>query len=380
MSSPSSAASPPPPPPAEQRRPDPVRFGIMGCASIARKLARAMLLAPGAAVAAVGSRSEAKARAFAEETGLLLRHAPRLHGSYEALLADPGVDAVYLPLPTSLHVRWATAAAAAGKHVLLEKPTALCAADLDAILAACDAAGVQFMDATMWMHHPRTAKMRELVADEATTGDVRVINSLFSFRANEEFLQNDIRVKPDLDALGALGDAGWYSIRAILWAVDYELPKTVIALRNPVRNQAGVLLACGATLYWADGKIATFNCSFLTNLTMDMTIVGTNGTLHVTDFVIPYEEKYAAFNMASKSKFSELHIGWDPLPSKHVVSTDLPQEALMVQEFSRLVQNIRDAGGKPEGKWPAITRKTQVVMDAVKTSIDNRFGPVDISS
>uniref|UniRef100_I1QUB0 Uncharacterized protein n=1 Tax=Oryza glaberrima TaxID=4538 RepID=I1QUB0_ORYGL len=361
MSSPSSAASPPPPPPAEQRRPDPVRFGIMGCASIARKLARAMLLAPGAAVAAVGSRSEAKARAFAEETGLLLRHAPRLHGSYEALLADPGVDAVYLPLPTSLHVRWATAAAAAGKHVLLEKPTALCAADLDAILAACDAAGVQFMDATMWMHHPRTAKMRELVADEATTGDVRVlhyyrmialspldippynllpvdvINSLFSFRANEEFLQNDIRVKPDLDALGALGDAGWYSIRAILWAVDYELPKTVIALRNPVRNQAGVLLACGATLYWADGKIATFNCSFLTNLTMDMTIVGTNGTLHVTDFVIPYEEKSAAFNMASKSKFAELHIGWDPLPSKHVVSTDLPQEALMVQEFSRAI-------------------------------------------
>uniref|UniRef100_A0A0E0EXJ3 Uncharacterized protein n=1 Tax=Oryza meridionalis TaxID=40149 RepID=A0A0E0EXJ3_9ORYZ len=397
MSSPSSAA--PPPPPAEQRRPGPVRFGIMGCASIARKLARAMLLAPGAAVAAVGSRSEAKARAFAEKTGLLLRHAPRLHGSYEALLADPGVDAVYLPLPTSLHVRWAAAAAAAGKHVLLEKPTALCAADLDAILAACDAAGVQFMDATMWMHHPRTAKMRELVADKATTGDVRVpfshmkgpqdnengyqarkINSLFSFRANEEFLQNDIRVKPDLDALGALGDAGWYSIRAILWAVDYELPKTVIALRNPVRNQAGVLLACGATMYWGDGKIATFNCSFLTNLTMDMTIVGTNGTLHVTDFVIPYEEKSAAFNMASKSKFAELHIGWDPLPSKHVVSTDLPQEALMVQEFSRLVQNIRDAGGKPEGKWPAITRKTQVVMDAVKTSIDNEFGPVDISS
>nr|ABB47562.1 oxidoreductase, putative, expressed [Oryza sativa Japonica Group] len=163
------------------------------------------------------------------------------------------------------------------------------------------------------------------------------INSLFSFRANEEFLQNDIRVKPDLDALGTLGDAGWYSIRAILWAVDYELPKTVIALRNPVRNQAGVLLACGATLYWADGKIATFNCSFLTNLTMDMTIVGTNGTLHVTDFVIPYEEKYAAFNMASKSKFAELHIGWDPLPSKHVVSTDLPQEALMVQEFSRAI-------------------------------------------
>ncbi|KAL5231083.1 hypothetical protein ABZP36_029859 [Zizania latifolia] len=365
--------------PAEQQRPRrPVRFGIMGCASIARKLARAMLLAPAAAVAAVGSRSEGKARHFAAENGL--PPGARLHGSYEALLDDPEVDAVYLPLPTSLHVRWATAAAARGKHVLLEKPTALCAADLDAILAACEAAGVQFMDATMWMHHPRTVKMRELVADQATTGDVRVINSLFSFQADEEFLHNDIRVKPDLDALGALGDAGWYCIRAILWAVDYELPKTVIALHGPVKNQAGVLLACGATLYWANGKIATFNCSFLTNLTMDMTVVGTNGTLHITDFVIPYEEKSASFSMASKSKFAELHIGWDPLPSKHVVTTDLPQEALMVQEFSRLVQNIRDADGKPEGKWPAITRKTQVVIDAVKTSIDNDFGPVDVSS
>ena len=152
-----------------------MRFGIMGCAFIARKLARAMLLAPAAEVAAVGSRSEGKARLFAADNGLPA--GTRLHGSYEALLDDPGVDAVYLPLPTSLHVKWATAAAARGKHVLLEKPTALCAADLDAILAACEANGVQFMDSTMWMHHPRTAKMRELVADQGTIGDVRVVSS-----------------------------------------------------------------------------------------------------------------------------------------------------------------------------------------------------------
>uniref|UniRef100_A0A0D9XJG8 Gfo/Idh/MocA-like oxidoreductase N-terminal domain-containing protein n=1 Tax=Leersia perrieri TaxID=77586 RepID=A0A0D9XJG8_9ORYZ len=327
-----SSSPPAAPPPPSHPQPEPVRFGIMACATIARKVSRAILLAPSAAVAAVGSRSEAKARAFAAAAGLA---APRLHGSYEALLEDPGVDAVYLPLPTSLHLRWATAAAAMGKHVLLEKPTALCAADLDAILAACDAAGAQF-------------------------------------------LNNDIRVKPDLDALGALGDAGWYCIRAILWAVDYELPNTVIALCNPVRNQAGIL-ACGTTLYWADGKIAIFNCSFLGNLCMDMTIIGTNGMLHVTDFVIPYEEKSAPFDMATKSKLVKLEIGWDPLPSKHVIPADLPQEVLMIQEFSRLVQNIRDSSGKPDEKWPAITRKTQVVMDAVKTSIDNEFGPVDIS-
>ena len=140
------------------------------------------------------------------------------------------------------------------------------------------------------------------------------------------------------------------------------------------------MIWAGATLYWADGKIATFHCSFLANLTLDITVVGTNGTLHVNDLVIPYEENSAPFSVASRSGFAKLESGWDPLPSKHVVVTELPQEALMVQEFSRLVQNIRDAGGKPEGKWPVITRKTQVVMDAVKTSIGNGFEPVDVAS
>jgi predicted dehydrogenase len=200
------------------------------------------------------------------------------------------------------------------------------------------------------------------------------------FRASEYFLQNDIRVKPDLDALGVLGDVGWYCIRSILWAVDYELPETVIAQHHPVKNQAGVILACGATLYWADGKTATFNCSFLTNLAFDVTIYATNGTLHVNDLALPFEEKSGEFSVASKSTFVKPTIGWDPLPSKHVVSIDLPQEAFMVKEFSRLVQNIRDAGGRPEGKWPAITRKTQVVLDAVKASIDKGCELVKVAS
>ncbi|VAH59888.1 unnamed protein product [Triticum turgidum subsp. durum] len=334
--------------------PRPVRLGIMGCGSIARKVARSMLLVPAADVAAVASRSEGKARLFAADNGLRSG--------------------------TRLHVKWATAAAERGKHLLLEKPTAPCAADLEPILAACEANGVQFMDSTMWMHHPRTAKMRQLVADQDTIGDVRFINTMVSFLANEDFLQNDIRVKPDLDGLGVLGDIGWYCIRGILWAVDYELPKNVVALHHPVKNQAGVLLACGASLYWADGKVATFHCSFLTNLTMDLTVVGTNGTIHVTDLVIPYEEKSAPFSVDSKTNFAELSTGWDPHPSKHVVTTDLPQEGLMVQEFCRLVQGIRDAGVKPEGKWPGITRKTQIVVDAVKASIDNGFESVDVAS
>ncbi|CAA7401072.1 unnamed protein product [Spirodela intermedia] len=356
-----------------------VRFGIIGCAMIARKLSRAIGLAPNAAVVAVGSRSLEKSRRFLSDNGLDAA-AVAAYGSYEEVLSDPRVDAVYLPLPTSLHLRWGVAAAASGKHLLLEKPAALCAADLDEILAACDAAGVQFMDSTMWMHHPRTAAMRELLSDPVRFGKLRTVNSIFTFVAGPSFLENDIRVKPELDGLGALGDVGWYCIRGILWAVDYELPESVVALRHPVTNAAGVILSCGASLVWKDGQTATFHCSFLANMTIELTAVGSAGTLHAGDFVIPAEERSAAFSFSSCAEFSDLHTSWGPLPSRHVVSSGLPQEAQMVAEFSRLVGGIRGAGGKPEKKWPDITRKTQLVVDAVKASIERGFEPVVVGS
>ncbi|XP_072977497.1 uncharacterized oxidoreductase At4g09670 [Typha angustifolia] len=357
--------------------PNPIRFGILCCAEIARKVSRAISLAPNAVLVAVGSRNLDKARRFVADNGLDAGSV-RPVGSYEAVLDDPAVEAVYIPLPTSLHVTWAVAAAEKGKHVLLEKPTALCVAELDRILEACASSGVQFMDSTMWVHHPRTAKMREILSDPIRFGQLKMIHSIFTFAGDEDFLQNDIRVKPDLDSLGALGDAGWYCIRSILWAADFELPKTVIAQRGPVKNEAGIILSCGATLLWDDGKVATLNCSFLAHLTMEVSAMGTRGTLHLTDFVIPYEESSAAFTFASDSAFTELVTGWQPLPSKHVVTTDLPQEALMVQEFSRLVQGIKDSNSKPDTKWPTISRKTQLVIDAVKASIERDFEPVDI--
>ncbi|KAG1334543.1 putative oxidoreductase [Cocos nucifera] len=356
---------------------NPIRFGILGCATIARKVYRAIALAPNATVVAVCSRSLDKAQRFIADNGL--PPTTRAYGSYEAALDDPAVDAVYLPLPTSLHVRWAVAAAEHGKHVLLEKPTALCAADLDRILEACGSQGVQFMDSTMWMHHPRTARMRELLSDPHRFGQLKAIHSIFTFCGDPDFLQNDIRVKPDLDALGALGDLGWYCIRSVLWAADYELPGTAIAHHGCMKNQAGVILSCGATLVWDDGKVATFYCSFFSNLTMELSVLGTRGTLHLSDFVIPFEETPVQFKFATDSKFKELHTGWQPLPSEHVISTDLPQEALMIQEFSRLAGSIIDSGSKPDEKWPTIARKTQLVLDAVKESIEKGFEPVNVT-
>ncbi|XP_030952093.1 uncharacterized oxidoreductase At4g09670 [Quercus lobata] len=355
-----------------------IRFGIIGCAEIARKVSRAITLAPNAKLAAVGSRSYEKAARFAAENNF--PSDAKIYGSYEAVLDDPNVDAVYVPLPTSLHVRWAVLAAQKKKHVLLEKPVALNAVEFDAIVEACESNGVQFMDGTMWMHNPRTAKMKEFLSDNQRFGQPKSIQTIFTFAADPDFLKNDIRVKPDLDAHGALGDAGWYCIRSILWVADYELPKTVIALHGAVLNDAGVILSCGASLHWDDGKVATFHCSFLSHLTMDITAIGTKGTLHLHDFVVPFQEKEASFSAGSECWFNELVSGWEPPPSKQIVTTDLPQEALMVKEFSSLVEAIKVKGSKPEKKWPTISRKTQLVLDAVKASIEKGFEPVELGN
>ncbi|KAI9098502.1 hypothetical protein K1719_025127 [Acacia pycnantha] len=323
-----------------------IRFGILGCADIARKLSRAITLAPNATLYAVASRSVEKATAFASANGF--PPGSKIYGSYEALLDDPDVDAVYVPLPTSLHVHWAVQVAQKKKHLLLEKPVALNAAEFDKIIEACESNGVQLMDGTMWVHHPRTAKMAEFLSDERRFGRLQKVHTMFTFGADPDFLKNDIRVKPDLDALGSLGDAG-------------------------------VILSCGASLYWEDGKVATFHCSFLGNLTMDITAIGTKGSLHVHDFVIPYQEKEASFFAVSEAGFNDLVTGWTKEPSKHIVTTELPQEALMVREFSRLVCDIKFKSLKPEKKWPTISRKTQLIVDAVKTSIDKGFEPVQIN-
>eukprot|EP00262_Sarcandra_glabra_P013012 TRINITY_DN349_c0_g1_i2.p1 TRINITY_DN349_c0_g1~~TRINITY_DN349_c0_g1_i2.p1 ORF type:complete len:359 (-),score=14.57 TRINITY_DN349_c0_g1_i2:53-1129(-) len=355
---------------------NPIRFGILGCAEIARKVSRAINLAPNSMLYAIGSRSIEKAKKFVNDNHI--SETVTIYGSYDEVLDDPHVDAVYVPLPTSLHVHWAVSAAEKKKHVLLEKPTAVDVSGLDRILEVCHSNRVQFMDGTMWLHHPRTAKMWELISDTRLFGQRKSIYSTSTFPATPEFLQDNIRAKPDLDSLGALGDAGWYCIGAILWAANYQLPKTITALPAINRNDAGVILACSASLHFEDGNVATFHCSFLSNVSMDLAIYATIGTLHLEDFIIPYEENSSSFAFSSGAHFIELHRGWNSKPELVHVASQLPQEALMVQEFSRMVKSIRDSGCSPDRKWPDISRKNQLVLDAVKKSIELGFKPVNL--
>ncbi|CAN1246167.1 Uncharacterized oxidoreductase At4g09670 [Linum grandiflorum] len=341
-----------------------IRFGIIGCADIARKLARAISLSPNSHLSAVASRTLQKATDFAAANKL--PPTVKIYGSYESLLDDPEIDAVYIPLPTSLHLEWAISAAERKKHVLLEKPVAVNVDELDRILAACEDNGVQFMDGTMWVHHPRTAKMKEVIDRKDEFGELRTSN---------------IRANPKLDSLGALGDVGWYCVYSILWANNYNLPKTLTASPDAVISSAGVILSCGASLQWGDGRSATFHCSFLTNFTSTVTAMGTKATLQLADFVIPVAETEAAFTVAVESRVDELMTKWesDGLPRKVVVENELPQEVCMVREMSRLVAAVKGGGGV-DRSWGGRSRKVQRVLDCVKVSIENGYQSVQIGN
>src|SRR5262245_38236095 len=193
-------------------------WGISGSADIARKNWRAIRSAGNSTLTAVASRDAARAKKFIDEcqSDTPFVPAPAACGSYEELLRRPDVDAVYIPLPTGIRREWVVKAAEAGKHVLCEKPCGPTAADVRAMLDACKAKKVQFMDGVMFMHSARLPLLRKVLDDGESVGAVRRITSQFCFSGPEEFMRKNIRVSGDLEPLGALGDLGWYTIRLSL--------------------------------------------------------------------------------------------------------------------------------------------------------------------
>lgn len=227
-----------------------LRFGVLSTANIGRNQVNPAIQASrNAELLAVASREPARARDFAAQGGI-----PRHHGSYEALLDDPGIDAVYIPLPNSMHREWAIRAAEKGKHILCEKPLATTAGDCREMQAAAEANRVILMEAFMYRFHPRTEKLLEL-ATGGTVGEIKVIRSAFTFRLVRA---DNIRFFPELGG-GALFDLGCYCVDA----------SRRIARSEPVEAQAfaewndkGVDTQLIGTLRFANGVVAHFDCSF----------------------------------------------------------------------------------------------------------------------
>ncbi len=205
------------------------RWGILGTATIARKNWQALRYAGNAALVAAASRDRARAQRFIDEcqANAPLVPAPVACGSYEELLGRKDVDAVYIPLPTAVRKEWVLRAAAAGKHVLCEKPCGVTSADVRAMLDACRENRVQFMDGVMFMHSQRLTLLRQVLDDQQTVGAVRRISSQFSFKATGDFLTQNIRASSEIEPLGCLGDLGWYNIRFSLWVLNEQLPEHV---------------------------------------------------------------------------------------------------------------------------------------------------------
>ena len=248
---------------------EPVRWGILGAANIAlSKVIPAMQHSSHTPVVAIASRDLAKAQRAADTLGI-----SRAYGSYEELIADPDVEAIYNPLPNHLHVPWTLRAAEAGKHVLCEKPLALTRAEAQQLVEVRDRMGVQIGEAFMVRAHPQWAAVRELIA-EGRIGELRLVAGHFSYFRRDP---NDIRSRLDWGG-GALMDIGCYPITLSRWLFGEE-PDHVIAVldRDP---DTYVDRLASALLRFPSGQ-ASFTCATQLVPYEVMQVHGTEGRIEI---------------------------------------------------------------------------------------------------
>lgn len=290
-----------------------IRWGVMSTANIGRAAVNpAIQASSNGSLVAVASRESSRAEAFAGAHGI-----PTAHGSYEALLDDENVDAVYIPLPNSLHHPWVIRAAEAGKHVLCEKPLALSAAECDEMEAAAGENDVLLMEAFMYRFHPRTRRVVEMVR-EGALGEVKAIRSSFTFRLRS---QDNIRLDPDLGG-GALMDVGCYCVN-VSRTVAGEEPSEVIAIADWTGWGVDDFLA--GMMRFPGGAVAHFDCALTMERSESFEVAGTDGYLTVPAAFLPGK---------GDVDFTEVR-GREP-PKGHLVR-GADEYQLMVEHFASCV-------------------------------------------
>lgn len=247
-----------------------ISWGILGAAKIGiNKVIPALQRSTLGTVVALASRDAAKARDAAQQLGI-----PRAHASYEALLADPQIDAVYIPLPNHLHVPWSIKALEAGKHVLCEKPLGLTSDDAQRLLdAAKKHPRLKVMEAFMYRHHPQWQHARDLVASNAI-GELRTVNAFFSYwNVDPANIRNNAAIGG-----GGMMDIGCYCVSFARWLFDAE-PRRVVGLAD-FDPTFGTDRLASAILDFARGS-ATFTCSTQLSPYQRIHILGTEGRIEI---------------------------------------------------------------------------------------------------
>ena len=244
-----------------------MRIGMLSTAAINSALVGGARDSGVAEVVAIASRDEARARAQADELGVA-----RAHGSYEALLADDEVDAIYVSLPNAMHVEWSIRALEAGKHVLCEKPMSRHPADVERAFDAADAAGRVLMEAFMWRYTPQARRLVELLP---RVGTLRMVRAAFSF---PERAPDNIRLRPELEG-GALMDVGCYCLSGIRLIAGE--PQALVG--RQVLGGGGVDVLFAGTLSMPDDVLAHFDCGMVTSFRDELEVVGSDATLFLDD-------------------------------------------------------------------------------------------------
>jgi predicted dehydrogenase len=318
-----------------------MRWGILGAAKIAAgELAPAIQLARDNELVAVATRDPSRAAPFAAQAPGL-----RVHASYEALLDDPNVDAVYIPLPNHLHVEWSLKAARAGKHVLCEKPIALQASEIDQLIAARDQTGRLIAEGFMVLHHPQWHLVRDLLAQGAV-GKLEHVEGVFTY-CNRD--QSNIRYNPAMGG-GGLRDVGVYPSITARFVTGAE----PVAARSQMRMANGVDVFARV---WADFPdfSMSFYCGMMQNVRQQMTFHGQDGWIEVR----------APFNA---SRFGDVAVDWRDAKGRVVTQrfNDVNQYALMIENFSKAAN-----GGAPFGCPLEMSRGNQAMIDMIFAGVQD---------
>jgi xylose dehydrogenase (NAD/NADP) len=316
---------------------DLIQWGILGAARINRSFVPSLLCSKQAQLAAIASRSPERAREQAARWKI-----PRIYASYEELLADPSIDAVYIPLPNHLHKEWAVRAALAGKHVLVEKPLALSEQEVDEIIIAAAQANVFVTEGMMHLHHRKTAAVRQMLT-QGVIGDPLYFHGEFTFPLTRP---DDYRLEKHFGG-GSLWDVGCYlvSYARILFG---DLPQFVQGFQ--VSAPAGVDRTFSGILQFEEGQIAHIFTSFDLPRRRCIEIRGTQGSLLIpepfrsekpTQVILKTEQGEKPFHFPAQDRYlGEIEDLQHAILTGEPPSASLEESRLNIRTIDCLLQSV----------------------------------------
>ncbi len=329
----------------------PLRIGFAGAGTIAGTVAGAVKQAAGAELTAVASRRPESAEAFAETHGIAA------HGTWQDLIASNAVDAIYVATPTAVREEICVAAARAGKHVLGDKPFASLES-LKQITGTCKRAGVAFMDATHFSHHPRTRQLKATLAEQI--GRPQAVHSSFFFPLSD---RSNIRFDPRQEPTGAVGDMGWYSMRAIAEFMPENLSLRSVSGGCRRDAETGAVIRGAGVMEFENGNTSTWNFGYSAGvILMDLDILGTDGMVRLDDFVLDWAQGFGLDDPGYAVGYTRRAGLMTPSEFEYVETpSGKPQAVHMIESFAALAA---DPSGEAGRASIAISENTQRLLDA----------------